>query len=209
MPLVYQQDINDYTRMAIWEIDENESFFADVYIPPRTITHPQKRLQTMAGRFLLKRLFPDIPLREVRIAPTRKPFIPGDAFHFSISHCDNFAAAIVSTKERVGIDIEIPQQKITLLKHKFLTLNEQSLFEALPLPEIVSLTIGWSMKEALFKWYGKGSVDFKNHMRVENITLNETDGFQSNGLFIKENVESVLLKGFILSWMCCVFLHTD
>ena len=73
MPLFFQQDIDDTTRLAIWKIEEEEAFF---HVPlQREITHPHKRLQHLAGRYLLKYLFPDFPTELIRIADTRKPFL--------------------------------------------------------------------------------------------------------------------------------------
>jgi hypothetical protein len=58
MPLFYQQHINQSTRLAIWKIEESESFFAETVPLKRDITHPHKRLQHLAGRYLLRFLFP-------------------------------------------------------------------------------------------------------------------------------------------------------
>ena len=55
MPLVYQQNINAVTKMGVWHITETEDFFASVPLQ-KEITHPNKRLQHLAGRFLLKAL---------------------------------------------------------------------------------------------------------------------------------------------------------
>ena len=107
MPLFYQQDINATTKLAIWHIEEDEAFFIAKVPLQSNITHPHKRLQHLAGRYLLRFLFPDFPNEEILIATTRKPFLPDEQYHFSISHCGDFAAAIVSKNERVGIDIEI------------------------------------------------------------------------------------------------------
>ncbi|MFX6226067.1 hypothetical protein ABTF68_21555, partial [Acinetobacter baumannii] len=55
---------------------------------------------------MLRVLYPDFPLELIAIADTRKPYLPDEQYHFSISHCGRFAAAIVSSDKRVGIDIE-------------------------------------------------------------------------------------------------------
>jgi hypothetical protein len=47
MPLFFQQQVNAHTGLAIWKIEEDEGFF-DVPLQ-RTITHPHKRLQHLAG----------------------------------------------------------------------------------------------------------------------------------------------------------------
>src|SRR3954462_10941207 len=107
MPVFFQQQINDTTRLGIWKIEETESFFKENVPLHRDITHPHKRLQHLAGRFLLQFLAPDFPYDLIRIAETRKPFLSNDAYHFSISHCGDYAAAIVSRDSRVGIDVEL------------------------------------------------------------------------------------------------------
>ena len=61
MPLFYQQDINETTRLGVWQITEDESFFLEKVPLSREITHPHKRLQHLAGRYLLQSLFPDFP----------------------------------------------------------------------------------------------------------------------------------------------------
>ncbi len=106
MPLFYQHNINESTRLGIWHIEEDEAFFLKRVPLKRDVSHPLKRLQHLAGRYLLTELFPDFPLDEILIADTRKPYLADEQYHFSISHCGTFAAAIVSTRHRVGIDVE-------------------------------------------------------------------------------------------------------
>ena len=75
MPLVYQQNINDTTKLGVWHITEPEEFFLQKVTLQQEITHPNKRRQHLAGRFLLQQLFPDFPYALIRIADTRKPFL--------------------------------------------------------------------------------------------------------------------------------------
>src|SRR5260221_2569892 len=172
MPIFFQHQINDTTRLGIWKIEETEEFFKGNVPQHRDVTHPHKRLQHLAGRLLLQFIFPDFPYALIRIADTRKPFLPDEQFHFSISHCGDFAAAIVSKDRRVGIDVEIPSSKIERIKEKFLNEEEFKIFN-LQLPVAIGATLNvqlltslWSAKESVFKWYGDGGVDFK-----ENILL--------------------------------------
>ena len=171
----------------------------------RSITHPHKRLQHLAGRYLLRELFPEFPLSLIIIADTRKPFLEDDAFHFSISHCGNYAAAIVSTQNRVGVDIEIPHAKIEKIQHKFLSEKEKILLNKTGGNNIKMLTMAWSIKEAMFKWYGTGQVDFIEDMNIS--TINKTDaGYEAECVFKKEknillNLKNIFLGGNNLSWV--------
>jgi phosphopantetheinyl transferase len=163
MSLFYQQNINETTRLAIWQIEEPLDFFA-AHVPlHRQVAHPHKQLQHLAGRYLLQHLFADFPLHEIEIADTRKPFLADEAYHFSNSHCGDFAAAIASSSHRVGIDIELSNEKALKLVPKFLSLPEQLIFSPV---DTRKATLLWSMKEALFKWYGNGKVDFRQDMTL-------------------------------------------
>lgn len=169
MPLFYQQDINQDTRLAVWEIHEAESFFLEKVSLKREITHPQKCLQHLAGRYLLRYLFPDFPAELIEIADTRKPFLPNEQYHFSISHCGNFAAAIVSKTERVGIDVELLTPRVEKIKHKFLHPEELQMVDRTTIDRVQLLTLLWSAKEAMFKWWGNGDVDFSEVLRIHEL----------------------------------------
>lgn len=169
MALFYQHNINQHTRLAIWRIEEPESFFLQHVPLKQDVTHPYKRLQHLAGRFLLRELFADFPLEEIKVADTRKPFLPDEKYHFSISHSGNYAAAIASSESRVGIDIELVTPRIERIAHKFLCEEEKLFLAPWQLFDKIRVeltTMIWSSKEAIFKWHGAGQVDFKRHMQL-------------------------------------------
>jgi 4'-phosphopantetheinyl transferase EntD len=167
--LFYQHNINEQTRAGIWRIDEQEDFFLEKVPLKRDVSHPYKRLQHLAGRYLLPTLFEDFPLDAIQIADTNKPFLENEQYHFSISHCGNFAAAIVSSHNRVGVDIERVTPRILTIAPKFLHADE-ALFlnewQHLTQVHLELTTLMWSAKEAVYKWYGLGEVDFKQHMQI-------------------------------------------
>jgi phosphopantetheinyl transferase len=205
MPLIYHNQINAATKIGVWHITEAENFFLQKVSLQRGITHPHKRLQHLAGRHLLLDLFPDFPLPLIQIANTRKPFLADEAFHFSISHCGDYAAAIVSTHNRVGVDIEIPHPKVERIQHKFITESENALLSTVDANGYNLLTMAWSIKEAMFKWQGIGEVDFKKHMQIESINKLEY-GFVADCIFKKEmpihlQVHNILVGGNNLSWV--------
>ena len=177
MPLVYQQNINPFTKLGVWHINEAESFFTQRVPLQNDISHPHKRLQHLAGRILLRELFDDFPLELILIADTRKPFLADEAFHFSISHCGDYAAAIVSKTHRVGVDVELLNTKIEQIQHKFTDDEELKIFAQhssgniqYSILNIQYLTLCWSVKESVFKWWGLGEVDFKKDIVLKSIT---------------------------------------
>lgn len=214
MPIFYQHPINESTRLGIWKIEETEEFFKGNVPQHRDVTHPHKRLQHLAGRFLLQYLFPDFPYELIRIADTRKPYLPNEQYHFSISHCGDYAAAIVSRDCRVGIDIEIPVEKIERLATKFLSPEEIRTFQVAgrgidftgpsrPADQNRQLlTLLWSAKEAVFKWYGNGGVDFSEHIRL--VKLHESPEIMEC-TFLKANtaltVHYTQFEHLVLCWV--------
>lgn len=215
MPIFFQQDIDRDTKLAVWKIEEDETFF-DVPLQ-REITHPHKRLQHLAGRYLLRYLFPAFPLDLIRVADTRKPYLEDEAFHFSISHCSDYAAAIVSRNKRVGVDIEVPSFKVERIKNKFLHADELAFVDVQWTAgrgkeeaenkhhQISQLTLLWSVKEAVFKWWSYGGVDFSEMIRIRPFALEE-EGKIDAIFFAPEKAHSLpmhyrLFSGICLAWV--------
>jgi phosphopantetheinyl transferase len=202
MPIFFQHQISENTQLGVWKIEENEDFFKGNVPQHRDVTHPHKRLQHLAGRFLLQFLFPDFPYHLIEIADTRKPFLPDEQYHFSISHCGDYAAAIVSKDSRVGIDIEIPVEKIIMIANKFLSNEEHSIFNTQKSILKDSLTLLWSCKESVFKWYGNGGVDFREHIQLKK----QEEGNETIDCFFSKNNSELIIhyrqfEHLVLAWV--------
>jgi phosphopantetheinyl transferase len=209
VPIFFQQQINENTRLGVWKIEETEEFFKGNVPQHRDVTHPHKRLQHLAGRFLLQYLFPDFPYELIQIADTRKPFLPAAQYHFSISHCGDYAAAIVSKESRVGIDVEIPVDKIEKIMYKFLSAKELDRFnlvagagKIIGVENYYESTILWSAKEAVFKWYGNGGVDFRKQIQL----LSRNEEKETIDCFFSKNESELFIHyrqfdGLILAWV--------
>lgn len=208
MPLFFQQDINQTTQLGIWQITEAESYFLSKVPLQQHITHPKKRLQHLAGRFLLQYFHPSFPYQDLLIADTRKPFLPNDPFHFSISHCGEYAAAIISPNYRVGVDIELYTEKVHKIKHKFLNEAEMHFVHSYNVAmQTQILTLLWSCKEAMFKWYGLGDVDFSTMLLTQPFELKPMGTIQA--VFNNQLLhQSLTLEYQLLNDMCAVWVAT-
>jgi phosphopantetheinyl transferase len=209
VPVFFQQQVNEYTRLGVWKIEETEEYFRGNVPQHRDVTHPHKRLQHLAGRFLLQFLFPDFPYELIQIADTRpkglsgKPYLLNEKYHFSISHCGDYAAAIVSSRNKAGIDVEIPVNKILAISDKFLSEAEKKIFNSQSsIIDPQQATLLWSCKEAVFKWYGEGAVDFKKHIQLFNWQEQKET---IDCFFEKSKSELVIryryLDGLVLAWV--------
>jgi phosphopantetheinyl transferase len=139
---------------------------------------------------------------------------------------------IVSKDNRVGIDIEIVTPKIERVKNKFLNEKELEWVASYRLPvagnlkstnktinhlphqqvyqltgqPINLLTLLWSCKEAVFKWYGSAEVDFKKDIHLKSFDIS-AEGI-INCEFVKNAdakvaliIEYKFFDGFCLAWV--------
>lgn len=167
MPLFYQQDINEFTRLGVWHITEEVDFFLQKAAFRYPIEHPSKQRQHLAAAYLLPELFPEFPLSSIQAPPYQKPFLPGNPFYFSLSHCQNYAAAIVSRSVPTGIDIEMISPRVQRIRHKFLCAAENSwVSEFNPGQQDALLTLLWTIKETIYKWLAHRGLGFSEHIQI-------------------------------------------
>ncbi len=200
MPFIHTIQINADTKVGIWKISEPESYFLKYVSQQKAVTHPHKRLQHLAGRRLLKMLEPGFPVDGVQLNHCGKPYVPGAALQFSISHSEDYAAVILSRSKKVGIDVEKIAPKLRRVASKFLA-KEELAFAG---NDLVALALCWSAKEAVYKWYGNKGVLFKKHIHLQPFQPEKAGVIQC--VFTKE--EAVVLhlhyrvgKEFVLVWV--------
>jgi phosphopantetheinyl transferase len=211
--LFYQHNINEYTKLGIWRIEEPEAFYLERVPLKKGVSHPYKRLQHLAGRFLLPTLYADFPLEEILVADTRKPFLESEQYHFSISHGGNFAAAIVSSRSRVGVDIELVSPRIIAISHKFLHYSEKLFLNDwvhLTKMHLELTTVLWSAKEAIYKWYGHGELDFRQHMQLSGpITFKADETIVLPFVFKKQEPVKLTVEARIFDQLALAWVMTD
>ncbi len=201
MPLFFQEAVNATTQVAVWHITEPESFFLEKAFLQRNINHQHKRLQHLAARYLLQVLQPGFPYADIQIADNNRPFLSDNRFQFSVSHCGDYAAVIISTDKRVGIDVELPTEKVISISSKFLHTDEQRFFAD---DDLAKLTAAWCVKEAMFKWWGMGEVDFSEVLRINNFALEEgavSAMFKKEAFEIPLRVSVKQVNELLISWV--------
>ncbi len=142
----------------------------------RYISHPQKRREFLASRLALKDLDPDYRIEyEGRI-----PSLDNGA-HISITHAHRVAAAMMSKNYVVGLDVEVQRQQLFRISDKFLHPEEK--MKIRPDRVLEDLHVYWGAKEALFKIWKKGEVDFSHELRID--PFEPTINGQTTGRILK------------------------
>ena len=138
-----------------------------------------RRREWLASRWLVQKLLPG---NTVCYSPHGKPFLDLYRGGFSISHSPQYVAIAFSDAEaNVAVDVELVSNRVSRVRHKFLSAAEQEYCQA---DDAAYHTLLWCAKEVMFKLRENGSVDFENHYRVLPFVKEDTgemSGIYSDG----------------------------
>ncbi len=167
MPVFQQKTSSNQTIIGIWHITESlnllEELFREISNKPIIETKSEARVkQWIATRLLVNSIIKDV---EIEYNSLGKPTL-SNGWNISISHSEDFVAVSINQTQDSGIDVEKVSSKVERIKHKFL--SEEDLQKVKSLDE---LTLFWSAKEALYKYYGKKEVLFIENLFIENFSL--------------------------------------
>ena len=164
---IYKEYDKAGARVFIWKIGEPESFFTEHIGLQSDKKSELRRLEHLASRFLLQQAIPGLALEQIMVSHLGKPYLPDNKPYFSISHSFPFVGVAVDEQKEIGIDVQTLEEKIHRLQHKFLSAEEQALCGQ----QTEKITLAWAAKEAAFKRYGLGAVDFIRHMPIREMQV--------------------------------------
>jgi len=202
MPLYREWSSDPFSLAAIWEINEPESFFTDHTGIIPDIKNEKRRLEHVAGRFLLKHLKQDFPLLSIRPDEYDKPRVDDNQYYFSISHSFPYVAAVVSPYVECGIDIQVWHRRMVQLQHKFLSEIEQQFLQNDPR----LITVAWCAKEAAYKWQGRRGVEFIDHLPI--IKFQEHQSYYDITIYLQLTSPkiNIIAKAFTVEDFACSYV---
>lgn len=174
MPLIATHAVSDSYRVFIWRLvgddlhlrQELQDHGVDLY--PIHGWHPKRQQEWITGRYLIHTLIPH-HISQLIVSPAGKPYFANSEINFSISHSHDMIVIATSTIS-VGVDIQRTSTSVAKVSHKFITKANLQVFDS-----EVSLSdrqhILWSTKEAVFKAYGLGAVDFRQDITVHSARI--------------------------------------
>lgn len=206
MPLILKET-HDLAQFSCWEIVEDLSFFEN-NIPYRSgASHMHKKIEQMSARMALYQLDPYFPFEKVLKKPGSKPRLEGGIPDFSLTHTPKFAAAILSDTVSVGIDIEKIAPRVLKVETRFLDPEECMLLPQHQEERISRLTLLWSIKETVFKCFGKSAVDFSRDIRINYIDEYEAKA-RIKFLPFGTDEQEVFFRQIGDHWLSYMFLKT-
>jgi phosphopantetheine--protein transferase-like protein len=197
--LVEEKLITDSIILGLWKIEEALPYFENNKSLDTahlgTIKSENKKLEYAASRYLASYLCKDFE-NSLIIKDEKIPIFKYLPFSISISHSFPFIAVIIGKKkEKLGVDIELFSDRILKIGNRFMNENE---WNAMPAEAIKSnyLMQIWSAKEATFKYFKNGSLEFSNNIEVhlENkmVIIKKENEIEKIQLISHSNSEYVL-----------------
>ncbi|WP_020527130.1 4'-phosphopantetheinyl transferase family protein [Flexithrix dorotheae] len=188
MSLLRHHQISEHTFWGMWEIEETLEDLLDIF--PEAIHHQDftaihielKQKQWLASRILIQKLLEihQLPYAGISKDEFNKAILLDSDIHLSISHCKDYAIAIIDTKKSTGIDIELVSPRIQLVAKKFLSDFEKN--NTCWSDE--ELTIYWCAKEAMYKLYGRKQLFFNKELKV----IKNSNATAFTGEIIKDEI---------------------
>jgi len=158
MPITHKIE-NEEVSILVWEITETLEELLYLYgnINTTNYTSEKRKKEHLISRLMVNEICENgtIIYNEFR-APELD-----NSKHLSISHSNELVTVIISDKKS-GIDIEKISEKALRIASKFV--SEKNLIKL----NKEKATLIWCLKEAIYKWHQKGSVDF-----IKDIIISE------------------------------------
>lgn len=125
-----------------------------------TFKHLQRKQEFVATRLLRHEV---IGFEHIHYDEVGAPYINREGY-ISISHTKNLVGFAFSKDFKVGLDLEKIQDKITTIKHKFISEKEKLIFDTSSSTELTKI---WSSKETLYKLSGQKGLNFRTQLEID------------------------------------------
>jgi 4'-phosphopantetheinyl transferase len=190
MAIAYRQQVDGDTEFAIWKIEEEaDELYSQLQLDEQEKAYYERlkagkrNLHWLGTRVLLRKMLKTDEYIDCKVDAHGKPYLVNLPYHISLSHSFDYAAVMIS-KEPVGIDIEQVKEKVERIAHKFMRKEELGFINNEN--KVAQLYVCWCVKEAVYKCFGQKEISF-----LDNIFL-EPFNFEGHGC-----VKASLKKGVI------------
>ena len=169
--------LNEFSTLGVWKIEEDlPALLNDVIMSTEDrkkydiFRSTSRKLEFLSVRALLAELLG--PEARIVYNKNNKPFLKDGSHFISISHSYKLTAILLSTNEKVGIDLEYMNSNIATLAFKFLNRNEK--ITKVRDDRKYHMYLHWCAKEALYKICDKEGISVRNNITVEPFDLHES-----------------------------------
>jgi phosphopantetheinyl transferase len=177
MGCITKHYLNEFSILGVWKIEEDlntllelVSLDIDEKKKYKGFSSSSRKLEFLSVRALLSELIG----KEAKIAYNKnnKPFLKDGSRFISISHSHKLTAILLSTNEKVGIDLEYMSSNIAAIAFKFLNWREKVTKENEN--RRYHLYLHWCAKEALYKICDKEGISIRKNITIEPFNVKDS-----------------------------------
>jgi 4'-phosphopantetheinyl transferase len=177
MGCITKHYLNEFSILGVWKIEEDLETLLDLVVLDneekkryKVFSSNSRKLEFLSVRALLS----EVLGKDARIVYNKnnKPFLKDGSMFISISHSHKLTAILLSTNEKVGIDLEFMRTNIAAIAFKFLNRKEKVTKELED--RRYHLYIHWCAKEALYKICDKEGISIKKNLTIEPFQVKES-----------------------------------
>lgn len=175
MPLILEKNIDQKIVIGVWQCTESLSELeADLFLPEADsleiskISLHKRKIEKLTTRKLVKHLLKkhfNEEFKGLKKLDTGKPVLTGFNLEMSVSHCESYLTVLLSTNNKAGIDLQNINPKIKTVAPRIFSKDELNQINNNDL----LLARAWSAKEAMFKYYEKGNINFIRDLHLSYI----------------------------------------
>ncbi|MDX9947478.1 MAG: 4'-phosphopantetheinyl transferase superfamily protein [Bacteroidales bacterium] len=183
MGCISKHYLNEYTILGVWKIEEDINTLLGM-VDLDTIDKKKykgfastsRKLEFLSVRALLAELLG----KDARIVYNKnnKPFLRDGSRFISISHSNKLTAILLSSNEKVGIDLEYMSTNIGRIAFKFINRKERITRDTDK--RVYHLYLHWCAKEALYKICDKEGISIKKNITIEPFDVKESGEIQGS-----------------------------
>ncbi len=156
--ILKKQDKN--SLISVWEIneslDEIKRHFKNQEL--HNFKSRKRQLEFLCTRLLLKEINPELKIEYNKFGAPEL----NNHNYVSISHTNKLVCTIISN-DKTGIDVELISGKAFKIRNRFLSKKDNVELNN------KEVTLAWSAKECIFKWFQKGDINFKKDIEIRSI----------------------------------------
>ena len=192
MPIVNKIESEKIT-ILVWEITETleEIIALGETINTSNYTSEKRKKEHLVSKLLVNEI---CPTKTIIYNEFGAPEL-NNGKHISISHSKELVTVIISDTKS-GIDIEKISDKALRIASKFV--SEKNLIKL----NKEKATLIWCLKEAIYKWYQKGNVDFIKDIIIPELFAKKNGKVTAYFRGRKLNLNSLKINNHYLVYVC-------
>ena len=174
MPFLKEFIINDKTKIKLWKVMIGELNTKELNSDEKNL-FKLKKSNLFREQFLATRKVLALENSNYKITYdiNGKPSL-NSKYNISISHSHEIAAIAISNNSKIGLDVQLNENKIFNIQNKFLNKSEKLIIGNDPTVDV--LTMIWTSKESIYKAIGLKGISFSENIKIDKVIEKDKTG---------------------------------